>query len=93
MVDGRDGDDCKPYWSRVEIPTWMQFFSLICVRIHTNEFIQLLYKLYSTNSYTVGFFVPIHTFLYELYSTNSYKIFNFFLRLRKPRACSASREG
>jgi hypothetical protein len=26
-LDGRDGDDCKPYWSRVEIPTWMQFFS------------------------------------------------------------------
>jgi hypothetical protein len=26
VVDGRDGDDCKPYWSRVEIPTWMQFF-------------------------------------------------------------------
>ena len=42
-VFSRDGDDCKPYWSPVEIPTWMQFFSLIFVRIHTNEFIQLLY--------------------------------------------------
>ncbi len=31
------------------------FFSLIFVRIHTNEFIQLLYKLCSTNSYTVWF--------------------------------------
>jgi hypothetical protein len=26
VVDGRDGDDCKPYWSRVEIPTWFLFF-------------------------------------------------------------------
>jgi len=42
-------------WSRVEIQTWKQFFSLIFVRIHTNEFIQLLYKLYSTNLYTVRF--------------------------------------
>ena len=42
--------------SGVEIPTRMQiFFSLIFVQIHTNEFIQLLYKLYSTNSYTVWF--------------------------------------
>jgi hypothetical protein len=42
-VDGRDGDDCKPFWSWVEIPTWMQiFFSLIFVRIHTNEFIQFV---------------------------------------------------
>ena len=31
------------------------FFSLFFVRIHTNEFIQLLYKLCSTNSYTVWF--------------------------------------
>ena len=39
-VDGRDGDDCKPYWSRVEIPTWIQFFfAIFCTnsykRIHT----------------------------------------------------------
>jgi hypothetical protein len=42
--------------SGVEIPTRMQiFFSLIFVRIHTNEFIQLLYKSCNTNSYTVWF--------------------------------------
>jgi hypothetical protein len=40
VVDGRDGDDCKPYWSRVEIPTWMQFlFTNFCTnsykQIHT----------------------------------------------------------
>ncbi len=39
------------YWSQVEIPTWIQLFSLIFLQIHTNEFIQLLYKLCSTNSY------------------------------------------
>jgi hypothetical protein len=53
VVDGRDGDDCKPYWSQVEIPTWFLFFLLIVVQIRTNEFIQLLYKLFSTNSYKV----------------------------------------
>ena len=31
-VHGRDGDDCNPFWSRVEIPTRMQIFlSLIFV--------------------------------------------------------------
>jgi len=50
------------------------FFSLIFVRIHTNEFIQLLYKLYSMNSYTVWFLYQFIQFLYELYSTNSYKV-------------------
>ena len=48
------------------------FFSLIFVRIHTNEFIQLLYKSCSTNSYTVWFLYQFIHFLYELYSTNSY---------------------
>ena len=62
------------YWSRVEIPTWKQFFSLIFVRIHTHEFIQLLYKLYSTNSYTVWFLYQFIQFFYKLYSTNSYKV-------------------
>jgi len=61
------------YWSRVEISTLKQFFSLIFVQIHTNEFIQLLYKLYSTNSYTVWFLYQFIQYLYELYSTNSYK--------------------
>ena len=40
------------------------FFPLIFVRIHTNEFIQLLYKLCSTNSYTMWFlyqFVHFYT--------------------------------
>jgi hypothetical protein len=49
-------------------------FLLICVRIHTNEFIQLLYKLYSMNSYTVWFLYQFIHFLYKLYSTNSYKV-------------------
>jgi hypothetical protein len=64
-VDGRDGNDCKPFWSQVEIPTRMQiFFSLIFVRIHTNEFIQMIYKLYRTNSYTVWFLYQfIHFFI------------------------------
>ena len=26
VVDGRDGDDCKPYWSRVENPNLVSFF-------------------------------------------------------------------
>jgi hypothetical protein len=25
-ADGSRGDDCKPFWSRVEIPTWFLFF-------------------------------------------------------------------
>jgi hypothetical protein len=56
------------------------FFSLIFVQIHTNKFIQLVYKLYSTNSYTVWFLYQFIHFLYELYSMNSYK----------PRARSAA---
>ena len=66
------------------------FFSLICVRIHTNEFIQQLYKLYSTNSYTVWFLYQFIHFLYKLYSTNSYKIFNFFST--SAQAASVQRE-
>ena len=59
-------DDCKPFWSWVEIPTRMQiFFSLIFVRIHTNEFIQLLYELYSTNSYKMWF---LYQFTYNCYT-------------------------
>jgi hypothetical protein len=70
------------YWSRVEIPTRMQiFFSLIFVRIHTNEFIQLLYKSCSTNSYTVWFL---------------YQFVHFFIRIVYyefiQRAASAQRE-
>ncbi len=57
---------CKPYWSRVEIPTGCKsFFSLIFV-----------YKLTSTNSYIlwrlyqfVHFYV---IFVYKLISTNTY---------------------
>jgi len=58
-------DDCKPFWSRVEIPTRMQiFFSLIFVY---NCFANCIVRIRSL------VFVPIHTFfLYELYSTNSY---------------------
>jgi hypothetical protein len=57
------------------------FFSLIFVQIHTNEFIQLLYKVCSTISYTVWYLYQFIHFLYELYSTNSYN---------EPRARAAS---
>jgi len=40
---------------RIRLKRCKFFFSLLFVRIHTNEFIQLLYKLYSTNSYMVWF--------------------------------------
>ena len=54
--------DGKQFWSWVEIPTRM--LSLIFVRIHTNEFIQLLYKSCSTNSYTVWFLYQfVHVFI------------------------------
>ncbi len=54
-------------WVRVEIPTRTQiFFSLIFVRIHTNEFIQLLYELYSTNSYTVWFLYQFIHFIIRI---------------------------
>ena len=54
-------DDCKPFWSRVEIPTRMQiFFSLIFVRIHTKIVIQIVY--YEIVQGVV--FVPIHTIFY-----------------------------
>jgi len=58
----------------VEIPIRIKFFSLIFVLIHTNEFIKLLYKLCSTNSYTVWFLYQFIQFVYELYSTYSYKV-------------------
>jgi hypothetical protein len=62
--------------SAILVPGWnpnlgYNFFSLILVRIHSNEFIQLLYKLYSTNSYTVWFLYQFIPFSYKLYSTNS----------------------
>jgi len=41
----------------------MQFFFANFVRIHTNKFIQLLYKLYYEFVHGVVF-VPIPTFLY-----------------------------
>ena len=56
------GDDCKPFWSRVEIPTWMQiFFSLIFVRIHTNEVIQIIVRI----RIRCGFCTNSYNFLYE----------------------------
>ena len=88
-VFSRDGDDCKPYWSRVEIPTWMQFFSQSFVQIHTNKFIQLLYKLYSTNSYTVWF---LYQFIH-FYTNCIVQIHTSRERAAQPRASSASREG
>jgi hypothetical protein len=68
--------------SGVEIPTRMQiFFSLIFVRIHTNKFIQLLYKSCSTNSYTVWFLYQFIHFIQIVY-------YEFI-----QRAASASCEG
>jgi hypothetical protein len=49
---------------------------VVFVQIHTNEFIQLLYKLYSTNLYTVWFSYEFIQFLYELYY-DSYKVWFF----------------
>ena len=42
------------------------FVSRFFVQIHTNEFIQLLYKLYSKNSYMVWFLYQFIHFLYKL---------------------------
>ena len=79
--------------SAILVPGWnpnlgYNFFSLILVRIHTNEFIQLLYKLYSTNSYTVWFLYQFIQFLYDLYSTNSYKVWFFYFVSKSPQAAS-----
>jgi len=72
VVDGRHSDDCKrDIGPRLKSQPGYNFFSLIFVRIHTNKFIQLIYKLLSTNSYTVWFLYQFIQFLYELYSTNS----------------------
>jgi hypothetical protein len=65
-------DDCKPYWSRVEITTWfLFFFPLIFVQIHRYGFIQLLYKLCTTNSFTVWCLYQFVHFLCD-FCTNSY---------------------
>jgi len=75
VVAGRHSDDCKcNIGPGLKSQPGSDFFSLIFVQIHTNEFIQLLYKLYSTNLYTVWFLYQFIQFLYELYSTNSYKV-------------------
>ena len=76
-------NDCKPFWSRVEIPTQKQiFFSLIFVRIHTKIVIQIVYcEFVHGVCYTncilrirtrCGFCTNSYIFLYELYSTYSY---------------------
>jgi hypothetical protein len=102
-------DDCKPFWSGVEIPTRMQiFFSLIFVQIHTNEVIHIIVRIrircgFCTNSYNFLYDLYItnsynDNFLYELYSTISYND-NILYELystnsyNEPRARSASREG
>jgi len=74
-VDGRHGDNCKrDIGPGLKSQPENNFFSLIFVRIHSNEFIQLLYKLYSTNSYTVWFLYQFIQFLYKLYSMNACKV-------------------
>jgi hypothetical protein len=74
-VTGTHSEDCKcDIGPGLKSQPGIQFFSLILVQIHTHEFIQLLYKLYSTNSYTVWFLYQFIQFLYDLYSTNSYKV-------------------
>jgi hypothetical protein len=46
-------DDCKPYWSRVEIPTWFLFFLLIFVQIYTYHIL---------NVFNTNYIVQIHTY-------------------------------
>ncbi len=65
-------DDCKPYWSRVEIPTGCKSFFLLI----------FVYKLTSTNSYIlwrlyqfVHFYV---IFVYKLTSTNYYILWRLY---------------
>jgi hypothetical protein len=65
-VDGRDGDNCKPYWSRVEIPTWMHFFfTNFCTnsykRIHT-----IVIQIVQYEFVHGVVFVPIHTFFIRI---------------------------
>jgi len=72
VVYGRHSNNCKhDIGPRLKSQPGYNFFSPIFVRIHTNEFIQLLYKLYSTNSYTMWFLYQFIQYLDELYSTNS----------------------
>jgi len=50
VVDGRHSDDCKrDIGPRLKSQLGYNLFLLIFVRIQTNKFIQLLYKLYSKN--------------------------------------------
>jgi len=58
---------------RIHIRFCSMGHSWILVRIHTNLFIQLIYKLYSTNSYTVWFLYQFIQLLYKLY-THSYTV-------------------
>jgi hypothetical protein len=102
-VNGRHSDDCKrDFGPRLKSPPGYKLFSLIIVwcefihsvvfvRIHTNEFIQLLYKMYSTNSYTMWFLYQFMQFVNELYSTNSYKVVFIFFS-KSAQAASAQRE-
>ena len=86
-------DDYKPYWSRVEIPTFFFFFF---ANFYTNSFIRIrIIQHFYTNSY-----IRIHIirhFLYKLYSTNSHNSYIFLYKLystnsyNKPRARSAPR--
>ena len=85
-VDGRHSKDCKhDIGPGLKSQHGNNFFANFCTnsykRIHTNEFIQLLHKLYSTISYTVWFLYQFIQFLYDLYSMNSYKVCFFILFL------------
>ena len=75
-VDGRHSEDCKrDICPGLKSQLGYNFFSLIFVRINTNEFIQLLYKLYYELVHSVVFVLyQFIQFLYKLYSTNSYKV-------------------
>ncbi len=52
-------------------PGCKSFFSLIFVQIHANEFIQLLYKLCTTNSYGTWYDVCTNSYIfYVIFFTN-----------------------
>ena len=64
VVDGFHGHDCKPYWSRVEIPTWfLFFFANFCTNSYKRIYTIVIQIVQYEFVHDVVF-VPIHTFFY-----------------------------